>query len=144
MSKQKIEILNKYTFYKKGPTLYCLRYGEEWRDFIGDKAVTALFDELTDLSAELERKDQELKKFNDYVGSNMIRSDFRTVDDMRAELERVLGEVEALKQERKALKAQVHGLDELLTSTNALKQAGVDDEEEDDWLYDDNRSPFST
>lgn len=37
----------KYVFeYDDGPEhkpLRCLRYGEEWRDFVGDKAVLALF-----------------------------------------------------------------------------------------------------
>lgn len=85
-------------------------------------------DELTRLRAELERKDQELKKFNDYVGSNMIRSDFRTVDDIRAELERCreagrdLYECEkVLKQNEKtidALRAQVGQVE-----SNALREA---------------------
>ena len=40
----------KYIFYKdnKG-IIHCDRYGEEWRDFIGDKAVSALFDFTYDL-----------------------------------------------------------------------------------------------
>lgn len=37
---------NKYIFYTdEDGSLYCKRNGEDWRDFIGDKAVSALFDE---------------------------------------------------------------------------------------------------
>jgi len=35
----------KYRFYVKDDILCCDRYGEPWRDFIGDKAVHALFQE---------------------------------------------------------------------------------------------------
>jgi len=35
----------KYTFVKRDSgELTCLRYGEEWRDFIGDKAINSLFE----------------------------------------------------------------------------------------------------
>lgn len=34
----------KYEFYMQNNSLYCRRYGEEWRHFIGDNAVRALFD----------------------------------------------------------------------------------------------------
>ena len=43
----------KYTFYKRGPALFCKRYGEEWRDFVFDKAVTA----LCDYALSLERRE---------------------------------------------------------------------------------------
>lgn len=34
----------KYEFYEKEPgILACKRYGEEWREFLGDKAIYALF-----------------------------------------------------------------------------------------------------
>jgi hypothetical protein len=36
----------KYTFYMKNGSLYCDRYGEAWRDFVGDKAVCCLFEEV--------------------------------------------------------------------------------------------------
>lgn len=35
----------KYRFYIKKHSLYCDRYGEEWREFVGDSAVLALFQE---------------------------------------------------------------------------------------------------
>lgn len=34
----------KYRFYIQDGILKCDRYGEPWREFIGDKAVFALFD----------------------------------------------------------------------------------------------------
>lgn len=34
----------KYKFKEEDDGLICLRYGEPWREFIGDKAVHALFD----------------------------------------------------------------------------------------------------
>lgn len=39
----------KYEFYMKDHSLHCLRYGEEWRDFIGDGAVLQLFLHAVDL-----------------------------------------------------------------------------------------------
>ena len=37
----------KYTFYTdEQNVLHCNRYGEEWRDFIGDNAISALYDRL--------------------------------------------------------------------------------------------------
>ena len=37
----------KYTFYTdEQKLLHCNRYGEEWRDFIGDNAVSALYEKL--------------------------------------------------------------------------------------------------
>lgn len=48
----------KYRFYKPdGVTLVCDRYGQPWREFIGDKAVTALFDKYIELD----------ERFNDYI-----------------------------------------------------------------------------
>jgi len=46
----------KYEFYMDGYTLKCKRYGEEWRDFCGDSAVSALFifaNELIERCAEI-------------------------------------------------------------------------------------------
>lgn len=34
----------KYRFHMDEGVLQCERYGEKWRDFIGDKAVSSLFD----------------------------------------------------------------------------------------------------
>jgi len=39
----------KYTFYMKEHTLYCDRYGETWREFLGDNAVTSLFNKCLEL-----------------------------------------------------------------------------------------------
>ena len=49
----------KYTFYRKDHSLYCLRHGEEWRDFIGDKAVNALFDLALEAIAKRVAEDKE-------------------------------------------------------------------------------------
>jgi len=43
----------KYTFYKEDHILYCDRYGESWRDFCGDNAVTELFNECLELRKKL-------------------------------------------------------------------------------------------
>jgi hypothetical protein len=43
----------KYEFYKdENNVLCCNRYGEEWRDFTGDHAVTLLFERLIELKEE--------------------------------------------------------------------------------------------
>ncbi len=44
----------KYRFWMDGTTLRCDRHGAPWRDFVGDKAVTALFQEARDLTEGLE------------------------------------------------------------------------------------------
>ncbi len=55
---QKIIMLGdgKYTFIKDGTTenLECRRYGEKWRDFIGDNAVHSLFNFAFDAQREIE------------------------------------------------------------------------------------------
>lgn len=38
-------------------TLVCLRYGEPWREFVGDKAIHALFDEVLRLRKEDQHKE---------------------------------------------------------------------------------------
>lgn len=44
----------KYIFFIDGAlNLYCDRYGEPWRDFIGDNAVTALFRYARELEEQL-------------------------------------------------------------------------------------------
>lgn len=51
-NKTKEEILlydGKYCFIKEGVDLKCLRYGKEWREFIGDNAIHALFDYAKEL-----------------------------------------------------------------------------------------------
>ncbi len=55
----------KYEFKMQGDTLVCLRYGEEWRDFIGDNAVLALFrhaEELEDANEKARLEYQELNE----------------------------------------------------------------------------------
>ncbi len=42
----------KYRFYMIGCTLHCDRYGEKWRDFVGDNAVTALFQKCLELKED--------------------------------------------------------------------------------------------
>lgn len=34
----------KYEFYRDAAGLLCKRHGEPWRDFLGDKAISALFE----------------------------------------------------------------------------------------------------
>lgn len=44
----------KYEFKLDGEgNLICLRYGQPWRDFTGDKAVRALYDQVVGLDEEL-------------------------------------------------------------------------------------------
>ena len=43
----------KYRFYKEDHLLLCERYGEKWRDFLGDHAVTGLFNECLELKRKL-------------------------------------------------------------------------------------------
>ena len=45
----------KYRFYVSNGCLHADRHGEHWRDFIGDKAVHALFDELSAARDEIAR-----------------------------------------------------------------------------------------
>lgn len=41
----------KYAFWKdEAGNLFCKRYGEAWREFVGDNAVTTLFDFACELS----------------------------------------------------------------------------------------------
>ena len=49
-----IELRNKYTFKIENGVLVCLRYGEPWRDVIGDNAVLALFRHAETLEEKLE------------------------------------------------------------------------------------------
>ena len=39
----------------------CLRYGEKWRDLVGDKMVLALFDELVDARVRAEEARAEIE-----------------------------------------------------------------------------------
>lgn len=43
----------KYKFYKVNGILKCDRYDEPWRDFLGDNAVNALYDELVEVKQNL-------------------------------------------------------------------------------------------
>jgi len=47
----------KYKFYRINGTLVCDRLGDQWREFVGDKAISALFD--ADLSARSANVDTE-------------------------------------------------------------------------------------
>ena len=46
---------NKYTFHSPQDqhSVFCKRYGEEWRDFVGDSAIFYLFHYSLDLQNEL-------------------------------------------------------------------------------------------
>jgi len=43
----------KYRFYVRDHILYCDRYGEDWREFIGDNALHELFNECLELKQQL-------------------------------------------------------------------------------------------
>ena len=45
---------SKYRFHMDEGTLQCERYGERWRDFIGDHAVSLLFQECLTVMACLQ------------------------------------------------------------------------------------------
>lgn len=43
----------------------CLRYGQPWRQLVGDKMVLACFDEIVRLSAELAKEREKVKELED-------------------------------------------------------------------------------
>ena len=43
----------KYEFYEHNHIVRCDRYGERWREFIGDKAIRALFDHATEQAEQI-------------------------------------------------------------------------------------------
>ena len=47
----------KYRFFDKDNILYCHRYGEPWRNFLGDHAVTLLFNKVLELSEKKKEED---------------------------------------------------------------------------------------
>ena len=57
ISTTEIDLDGKYLFVEsEGYKLECMRYGEPWRDFIGDKAVHRLFSEairLKEINSEM-------------------------------------------------------------------------------------------
>lgn len=56
MAEEKVTVYDgKYEFYMKNHYLHCLRYGEEWRDFIGDGAVLQLFLHAIEQEEQLEK-----------------------------------------------------------------------------------------
>ena len=72
MAKKEISLREgKYNFFETDmDTLACHRYGEVWRDFIGDNAVRALFDHAIELQADLDLVYDFLSEgeaFNDFV-----------------------------------------------------------------------------
>ncbi|GAG89365.1 unnamed protein product [marine sediment metagenome] len=52
----------KYKFYIKDHVLCCDRYGEAWRDFVGDNAVYILFNECLELKQRLSKVEDSLLK----------------------------------------------------------------------------------
>lgn len=52
----------KYRFYMDNNILCCDRYGEEWREFCGDNAVSMLFHECLELRKELAESRKYLTK----------------------------------------------------------------------------------
>ena len=52
----------KYKFFVKDGLLCCDRYGEKWRDFIGDNAVHALFDECLEVKNQLTKEILTLRR----------------------------------------------------------------------------------
>lgn len=74
----------KYRFWiDDKSTVHCDRYGESWRDFVGDKAVLALFRECLDrpgreaLEKDLEDLEKEMvkvrKTINKFTGQERNR-----------------------------------------------------------------------
>jgi len=54
-SKRSIKLSDgKYEFYEHNHIVRCDRYGERWREFIGDKAIRALFDHATEQAEQIE------------------------------------------------------------------------------------------
>lgn len=61
MSEEKIILDDgKYEFYIDGHTLKCRRYDENWREFVGDKAVSSLFYKCLELQKEIKEKNQNI------------------------------------------------------------------------------------
>lgn len=79
----------KYTFYMKNHSVACKRYGEQWRDFVGDGAVLALYTEVVDLLAE----NKQLKKAIDAYGNDPAGFDWT-----------ILGRLDKLEDENERLK----------------------------------------
>ena len=76
----------KYRFYMEDGLLRCNRYGESWRDFIGDNAVTLLFRECigkNEIMVDNVRLDllidqiQHVRAKNNKVWMDIIRLAFR-------------------------------------------------------------------
>lgn len=56
MAEERIAVYDgKYEFYMKNHSLHCLRYGEEWREFIGDGAVLQLFLHAVEIEEQLKQ-----------------------------------------------------------------------------------------
>ena len=53
----------KYEFYEHNHIVRCDRYGERWREFIGDKAIRALFDHATEQAEQIERLKKAIERF---------------------------------------------------------------------------------
>lgn len=63
----------KYTIINdvdQGGDFCALRYGEHWRDLIGDKLMLAMYHEIESLRAELAKADRERRK---WAGSTDFR-----------------------------------------------------------------------
>lgn len=84
----------KYEFFVESGILKCLRYGKEWREFTGDKAVHALFDYCESLQAQIARDPphdasqllqwvREMVASYDRLGTGEIDSRNVLIDDWR-------------------------------------------------------------
>lgn len=88
----------KYTFYVRNNVLFCDRYHlKEWREFLGDKAVHALFQEVLELRERLAKlsavetkaeSEQSVKQRAEaagvsYVGEKFMPSPEKTSDAAR-------------------------------------------------------------
>lgn len=60
----RIEISDgKYTIiHDNGRDLRALRYGEEWRDLVGDNLVMAMAQEIEDLRERVENAEEQLRR----------------------------------------------------------------------------------
>lgn len=47
----------------------CLRYGQPWRQLVGDKMVLACFDEIVRLRAELAKEREKVKELSEQLAA---------------------------------------------------------------------------
>jgi len=94
ISTTEIDLDGKYLFVEsEGYKLECMRYGEPWRDFIGDKAVHRLFSEAIRLKEINSDMYEALKDIVDqgWAGED---SDIKFPEDLMEQIEQALAKAE--------------------------------------------------